>query len=507
MINFKAQHGFFKPGWLNTWRPYFLIFLFGFLLYGQTLFFDYTYLDDNALILENYPTISQFKNVGTIFSSDVFLSTPKFYYRPLLNLSFYPEATTTGTAPAIFHLVNIILHLSAVALVFRLLLKLDCAPPLAYFLSLLFLVHPVLTQAVAWIPGRNDPLLVIFVLASLLSFLSFANRPRLRSYLAYLLFLFLALLSKETAVFLPGLVIFYFLFLAPEKVSKSDRWLLVFGSAAIGFIWFLMRHFALGGETLGLSAALVSIFKNSASLIVFLGKAVLPFSLSVVPSLADAKIIYGLIVLPLLILALVFSKAKKQKYLVFGVLWFLFFILPSFIRPNPVDTPDFFEHRLYLPLIGLLIILAEIDWFKKLDFKNKKVQAGAALVLIFFAILTFRHSLNFSNRLTFWRSAVKTSPHSPLAHRNLGVMEYFDGERAAAAKEYQAALALNPNEQMAHNNLGVIYMEDKNWSAAEAEFKAELRINPGYDKALANLSDLAYRQQAASLNNPEKSLR
>ena len=472
-----------------------LIFIFGWLLYGQTLFFDFTYFDDQSLVLENYPIVSNVKNIGEIFLNDVFLSTPKFYYRPLLNLSLMLDMNIAGTLPFIFHFSNILIHILAAGLIFGLLTKLKYQKPLAFWLALFFLFHPVLTQAVAWIPGRNDSLLTVFVLAAFLFFLNFLDQPRLRDYLGYLFFLLLALFTKETAIFLPILIIFYFLVVAPKKSAASDRWLLVGGSLVVGVVWFILRSLALEHDPVTLKIVTSTILKNAPALLVIIGKTLWPFNLAVLPILADAKIIYGLIVTPLLILALFFSRQKNYRHLVFGLAWFVLFLLPSFVRLNPVDTPDFLEHRLYLPFIGFLIILAEIDWLKNLNWPKKTVKIGATLVLIGMAFLVFRHSLSFKDRLTFWQSAVATAPHSALAHRNLGAMYYLADNFAAAEKQYHQALALNEREAMAHNNLGVIYLSQKRYVQATKEFQQELAVNPNYDKALFNLGDLAYRQK------------
>lgn len=492
-LNFKNSENLRNWRELKSWRPYFIFFVLGFLLYGQSLFFNFTYLDDQALILDNAPILSEIKNVGAIFTDDVFLSQPKFYYRPLLNISLMLDFFVAGALPTIFHLTNIILHLLAVSLLFLLFCRLNYRKILAFFLALFFLFQPVLTQAVAWIPGRNDSLLTVFVLASFLSFLAFREQARLRSYLAYFVFLLAALLTKENAVFLPALVVFFSLFIERQKISTRDKWLLILASFGAVFIWFLMRSFALGGAALTLSTALSSIYRNSSALLVFLGKSVFPFDLAVLPVLADAKLIYGIIVAPLVFLALFFSRQKRGAFIIFGLAWFLLFILPSFIRPNLREIPDFLEHRLYLPLIGLLIVFAEIDWFKNLDFKKRLVKISLLVIFVALAFLTVRHSLNFRDRLSFWSAAVKNSPHSPLAHRNLGVMYYFSGQNDLAAKHYRLSSSINPQELMAHNNLGVIYLNDQNYSQAEAEFKKELAVNPNYDKALFNLGDVCYR--------------
>ena len=86
------------------------------------------------------------------------------------------------------------------------------------------------------------------------------------------------------------------------------------------------------------------------------------------------------------------------------------------------------------------------------------------------------HLPNFKDNISFWSFAVLKSPNSPMTHRNLGAMLYFDGQLEKAEKQYNRALDLNPLEPMAHNNLGVIYRDNGNFDMAEAEFLAELEL-------------------------------
>ena len=117
------------------------------------------------------------------------------------------------------------------------------------------------------------------------------------------------------------------------------------------------------------------------------------------------------------------------------------------------------------------------------------------IILSLFAFISFWHSRSFKDPLTFWRAAIKTSPHSPMANRNLGAMYYLNNDYVKAERYYRAALALNLNEPMAHNNIGVIYLNQGKFSEAEKEFNYELEINPGYDKALLNLAELKYYRE------------
>lgn len=491
MINLKEQFNNWR--WLRSWRPYFVIFALGFLLYSQTLFFDYTYFDDNELITNKIEILKNAKNIPLVFSTDAFFSNSKFYYRPILNLSFMFDTQFSDGLAFFYHLSSVLLHIFAVMLIFYFLQKINYSRALSFFLSLIFLVHPVLTQAVAWLPGRNDSLVAIFVLLAFIAFLKFLDNPRFKFYLAYLLFFFIALLTKETAISLPLLLAFYFLFIDSGKILKSDKYLLMFGSGAVAFVWFIMRRLALGNEPINYFDAVLGIINNTSSILVSFGKALLPFNLSVMPTLSDSTTFFGVISLILILAAIFTAKQKKNNRVIFGILWFGLFLLPSFIPFN--NLPYFLEHRLYLSLIGFLIVIAETDYLKNLDFTHKKAKIISTVIILALMILTFYHSVNFRDRLSFWQGAVKNSPHSPLAQKNLGAMYYLDGRPDLALPYYINSLNLNPLEPMVHNNIGLIYFEKGDLAKAESEFTQELSLYPNYEKALLNLGNVYLKQK------------
>lgn len=487
---------------LRSWRPYFLIFVVGFLLYSQTLFFGFTYFDDNSLIIDNQEILSEVKNVGRIFSSDVFMADAEqnFYYRPFLNLSLMLDAQLgkldSGTAvlPFFFHFSNIILHLSAALLIFYILTRLFRRKTLAFILTLVFVVHPALAPAVAWIPGRNDSLLAIFVLSAFLMFLNFLEKPRLRSYFGYLALFFCALLTKESAIGLPLAVIFYFWLVDRDKIAFNDKVALIIGSGSIVLVWLMLRRVAFDFNSAGQLAGFADIWHNLPALFIFAGKIILPFDLSVLPTLANARFIWGILGLSGFLALYFITPPKHANRFWFGVFWIGIFLFPTFL--NPGNSAGFLSHRLYLSFFGFLLILGEFDWANPPFVKRRRYFLIISAILVIFAFLTVIHSASFRDRLIFWRNAVAYSPLSALAQRNLGVMYYFSGQLPLAEKYYRQALQLNPKEPMAHNNLGVIYMEQGKFRQAAAEFYNELAINPDYPNALDNLRRLQFFMKA-----------
>ncbi|MDP8211714.1 MAG: tetratricopeptide repeat protein, partial [Candidatus Zapsychrus exili] len=283
------------------------------------------------------------------------------------------------------------------------------------------------------------------------------------------------------------------------RKGNIDYFLIFFGWFASFAVWFVLKSKALvSARSIDLGTAIESVFKNSPAFISYFGKVVLPFNLSGLPILRDIKIWYGIIAIVAVFVALLLSKKKRMNYILFGVAWFFLFLAPSLVI-------SFLKHeyRLYIPLLGCIILFSEIDFIKNYESSRKKHLIAFASVVVLFSFITFRYSDIFNNRMTFWRAAVKTSPHSPLAHRNLGAMLYLDGDFDNSIIEYNEALKLNPYEAMAHNNLGLIYFKKKMLNEAEREYKREIKINPTYDNVHFNLGLLYYSQgkqeQAAEL--------
>ena len=471
---------------------YFWFVIFGFFLYLPSLFFEFSYFDDNALILDKLFFLKNISNFFRIFQQDVFyLSSSGSYYRPILTLSFMFDAQISGKWPFFYHLSNVLYHLIASLLLYLFLKKLKIEEKVAFLLSLIFLVHPVLTQAVSWIPGRNDSLLTVFTLATFIFLIDYLEERKIKNLIFYFFFFFLALFTKENAILIPLFsILLIFLFYQEKKNYLAE---LFFGWWMIIFFWFIARQNALKNFIyLSLSEMFSALVFNFPALFLYFGKIFFPFNLSVLPTLKDSTLFWGFLAIFVFICLLLWSRKINFKLFIFGFFWFLLFLFPNFICPNPKITADFLEHRIYLPLVGFFIVLSSVERLKNF-LADKKSNFFVYFFIIFFAVITFFHQFNFKDRLTFWQKAVSSSPSSPLAHRNFGAMLYFDGKIKEAEKEYKKSLEINPQEPMANNNLGVIYLQKKDFKKAISYFEKELQVNPYYDNAYFN-SGLAYYQ-------------
>lgn len=177
----------------------------------------------------------------------------------------------------------------------------------------------------------------------------------------------------------------------------------------------------------------------------------------------------------------------------FAFFWFGFFLAPSFVRPDPNIIADFIEHRLYLPVLGILIFIAEIRGLEVVNrIKAKYYWLVLAVLFFFFGPLTFFHQNVFADKFTFWLNASENSPSSPLAQRNLGAMYHLEKKYDLAEKYYKRTIEINDLEPMVHSNLGLIYANRGDLTGAEREYLKEISFNPGYDNAHFNLGLLYY---------------
>ena len=481
---------------LEKWRPYFWILLIGTLVYIQVLSFNYIPLDDRLLIVDNHDFLSNLGNIFQAFKQDFFKiagqqESSKIYYRPIVTLSLMIDAKIGGVSPFMYHLSNLIFHLLASCLLFVFLKKLDYTKNLALLFSLVFAVHPGLTQAVAWVLGRNDTLMTIFVLAAFISLFNLKKNKWLH-YFLHLLFFTLALFTKESAVAVIFLLAFYVLFLDKEKKIHFNRIFLFGGWTIITISWFLIRNLAVESQKITVIDFLKNSILNFPVVIKYLGKIIFPFNLSGFPTVRDTTFTFGIIALALVILVLVFTKKKRYNFIFFGVSWFVLFLIPSFIAIS--IFPSLFEHRVYLPVIGIFIFLLETDLLKNIHKKRLLLKVGLPVILIL-SFAAFQHSRSFKNDFNFWKNVTGSSPHLALGHSYMGEQYLSRGLTDKAVSEYKQAVALNPSQRGAHNTLGVIYGSRQMYGEAEKEFKAELSYHPEAVDAMVNLAQLYFIRQ------------
>ncbi len=460
-------------GWLsNTTYALLLLASITFMVYARSLFLDFTKLDDSIFIVENAQYNADAGNIGVSFQRGLFNPTKDAYYRPLFLVDFILESRLFGVNPAGYHFTNLLFHIISVILLFLFLKRIKIPPVDAFLLSLLFAVHPVLTQAVAWIPGRNDMLLMIFFFTSFIQLLKYIEKPAPVNLLLHLLLFVAALFTKETAIIIPvimgGFLLLYLKCGWKKLIFPVISWI-----AAISFWVFVRSTATLSKNWVSPSEMLEAGFDRLGVIIQYLGKIFFPVNLTVFPMAEDITLVWGILALIALTALIVYSKSYTKPLTYLGLFWFIVFLIPVLIVPKSLND-QVFEHRLYLPVIGILLMLSQAVPFGGTVKPNIKVGIIAAICVIF-SIQTVVRTNYFKDPITFWTAAVDGSPHSAYAKTLLGTKMEDPAERERLFRE---ARAIEPNLKNLNYYLGKVLFDRKETDSAEYYLRKEIVRNP-----------------------------
>ncbi|MBS1589614.1 MAG: glycosyltransferase family 39 protein [Bacteroidetes bacterium] len=447
------------------------------IVYSTSLYFGFTELDDSIFVRDFRAFNEQWSNVFNSFTRGVFDPKNDTYYRPIFLISMILNYQMSGEEIMGYHAVNILFHMMNVALVYRFFRELKFKQLTAFLLAMIFAIHPALSQAVAWIPGRNDTLMSVFVLTYFICSIRFTKGNGIKWLIGAIVALLLALFTKETAIFAPfALCVILLLLFDVEWKSKrlAGQVLLWVGAVAIYLIARAsasMKH-----EAIDWVSVFHGFFTKIPIIWQYLGKIFLPFNLSVFPIQQDTSNVYGIVAIVLIIALLLWSKYRDKRTIIAGFLLFFVFILPLLILPDKINQQTF-EHRLYLPIIGILMVLSQSALFTRPKEDKSLVLIVGALV-VFLGIINYRHQQYFKDPLTFWTQAEETSPHSAYAVMMYGArVEDKQLGYAMMRRAYQ----LNPNEKYLNYYYGVMLQNQDSVLESEKYFLKEQKTSDYYE--------------------------
>jgi hypothetical protein len=471
---------------LRSWHPYMWFVLIPFLLYAQVLTFsEYTHYDDYFLIVENYTHINSFSTLGRAFLEDVgHQGQGGNLYRPLLTISFMLSAQVSGVQPFGYHLFDILLHAACCCLLFYLLQLLGYQKKFAFFGTMLFCVHPALTQAVAWIAGRNDSLLAVFILLGFISAIHFFSTHQIKWYLVHLLCFACALFTKESAILFPLMVLMYAWTLRRDKIFSLYTLLLLTGWITTFINWHILRSASMVVPVGNTFQAASTVLSNSLMAVFYFGKIFWPFSLAFAPVANDAHLIAGSISLAGLGLALLFSKRREWNVIIFGILWFLAFLLPTFYYDISVHTPPkFYEHRIYVPCMGIMFILLSLTFQNGRQSLKRIATIATTITICVLFILSYRHTSDFKNSLMLGEYDAATSPND--------LRPYKEITRMTVPNDLAAALRARSESLQAHEANRFQVTKEDLWCIIDS-LQVQMKLNAHDPELLQSLAVAAF---------------
>lgn len=424
--------------------------------------------------------------------------------RPLTITTFVLNYRIGGLDVTGYHLVNLSIHILAGLGVYLLLLELLALAghqarrrELAAVAALLWTVHPVQIQAVTYIVQRATSLCGMFYVWSLVLYLvgrRSEGKRRGGAWGGAMLLLVCAALSKQLAGTLPLAILLIELLLAPERRSAKTvaLWVigvgLLFASAAVyylashgGISHFVSSTFS--GEPLPgrkfsagqrlLTQSRVVLFYLSLLLLPLPGRLNLDHHFPLSTSLF-APPVTGLAVLGLLALVGVAIRcARRSPLIAFGILWFGLHLA---IESTVVSLELAFEHRLYLPSIGMLLVAVLLlsRWLPA-DPRRLLVWGGVALAL---TGVTYDRNRTWRDRETLWSDCMAKSPDKARSHVNLGMVYLRAKKLDLAAERFRRALEIAPDHGGASKNLGGALVQLGRHEEARAVLEAGLKHHP-----------------------------
>jgi len=506
-----------------------LLLLLAWTTYANSLTNGFVY-DDRQQILQN-PYVTSWKFLPQIFGTTVWSFVGQAgmtnYYRPLMTLSFLLLWKIFGPIPVGFHLFSLVLHSAVVLLVFFVGGRLFNDVRIGWLAALVFAVHPVHTEAVAWIASITDLEMTLFFL---FGFWIFSSAPRLnwRNHLSLGAAFSLALLSKEPALMLLPLGIFFEFFLranhnqtsAPKKLRRCSALILV----AIAYLALRIALFGklapvLQHPQIGWSGAIYSAF---ASISEYFRLLIWPTGLSAFHvfhaslSLWNFEVLAGLCIFLASLLVMLFTL-RRSPAISFCIAWIGFTLAPV-LNARWMAANVVAERYLYLPSAGFCWLAAALavwvwDTALKLRMATRVFRMASAaflMAVIAMSILsTIRRNRVWASDFTLYTRTLETDPDADIIRSNLAGVYFEQGDLTRAEEEWKRALAGKPDNVLTMNALGVLYSKEKRYNEASAMFQRAIATKPLWGEAHYNYAILLHEKhdEPAAMKEFQKAIK
>jgi len=496
---------------LSKLKPF--IFVVIIIALGFTAYYNSTggkfIRDDNSLIVDN-SVVKSWTNMSGIFTKDN-ISTPTgkafHFYRPVQIITYMYDYSRWGLDPKGYHLTNILLHVLAALVLFWFFNTLCRDSTVSFVASTLFIVHPVHSEVVSYISGRADALSLFFILLAFIFYIKSLERRGPFFYAIAFFCYALALLSRESAMIFPVLILLYHYSFSGDVGSdnrKAGRLrrkfspVLFAGIVAITIAYIVLRTTYLK-HLMPVYALSTTLTQRLPGFFVALANYIrllfLPIGLHMeygnkLFKFSDPIALAGVAVLVFL-LALAFAARNKKRIVFFSVAWFLIALLPV---SNLYPAGSYMaEHWLYLPSVGFFLIIAEAAAaiYKKRGLKIVSVGLVAMLVA-FYCHLTARQNAYWAEPVAFYETTLKHNLESPRAYNDLAIAYEKTGKHQEAIDVYTTMLRADPKNPDVYVNLAAIYIIiGKNEEAVELCNRA-ISLQPENATAHNNLAVAYY---------------
>ena len=420
----------------------------------------------------------------------------KIWFEPGKLFDFFPlevsvvwfEWRLFGEDTLGYHLVSLALHLTSAFLLWRLLRKFGLRH--AWLGGLIFTVHPVMVESVAWISELKNTLSLPLFLLVMSVWIDYDARRKTGDYILALVLFLLAMLTKSTMVMFP-LVILLFAWWKRSRINRRD-WLASAPFFAISLligiavVWFLGR--TEGEKIVVLGGVMSRLACAGLSIAFYFSKSVLPLDLvSIYPKwIVDPPSPEQFLPWPVLGGVLYFLWTKRAswgRHALLGLGFFLINLLPflGFTAGSYMYMTWVMDHILYLPIIGLIGLFVAAVGHVEAQLSRMARWIGATIIaaaVMWMTLASEGYAALYSNLITMWEYNVARVPESPVPHYDLGAAYSRVGRNEEAMAQFRTAIKLNPDYFYAHYSLGILLFQNGDAAEALPHFQAAVRIWP-----------------------------
>jgi protein O-mannosyl-transferase len=519
---------------LKIYPAIFLFFSLAFLIYFPAIQGDFIW-DDDLHLTENKQLESEegLKNIW-------FKPGATFQYFPLTFTSFWLERRLWGDNPTGYHVINLLLHTSSALLLWRILILLSV--PGAGLAALIFLMHPVNVESVAWITERKNTLSGLFYMGSLtfyLRFLQLESPPLISKkkasqkinglfYVFSIISFLLAILSKAATCTLPAVILLIIWWKKDSIKLKDILWVTPFLLLALlmARLIIIVEKISAGAKGIEWDLSFWERFIIAGkSLWFYLYSLIYPLNIAFAyPKWSVDSAVVGHYLPSLAFLALIAGlglfRNKVGKAPLVAILFFAGTLFPAlgFFNIYYMRYSFASDHFQYLACIGPIALFSTFLTILATSVSRSSsavkvppyfLPVFSASLLLVLGLLTWKQTHIYKNNEILWRDTLSKNPDSGRAHHNLGLELENQGKLQQAFEHWKKAVALNPNFTEVHYNLGRAYHQNGELPLAVSEFKRSLELDPAFYPNFNTLARVLAEQGnlKAALNYAQKGVR
>ena len=499
-----------------------------FIIYNQVLHFGFANIDDSVYVTQNSHVLGGLSAEGLKWA---FTSMFAGFWHPITWLSLMLDAQIYGSWAGGYHLTNLLLHVVSSLMLFMIFHRMTGSFWRSGFVAVLFALHPLHVESVAWIGERKDVLSAFWGMLTIYAYIYYAERPGIKRYLLFFIFFFLGLMSKPMLVTMPFLLLLldywpldriFFRVKSSEIITSDKKGFVIPKPASIRRVilekiplfiliipisivtFFAERKFG-ALPTMESFPLDMRIYNALISYIRYIEKTILPINLSVYyphPGIWPVWQVISAGSMMILLSVFVFRKINRYPYLTVGWLWYVGTLVPviGLIQVGPCSMADRYT---YIPIIGLFIMFAwgVPDLVRRWPHKKAVLSFSALLLIIIFSVLSWQRCKLWGDNFSLWDDVLKKYNISSIGNikekgriafaynfRGLGYAE--KGNYRLAMEDYNVALKIDSQYGEALNNRANAYGMIGQNDLALQDFKQIITINPKFADAYYNRGNL-----------------